>query len=390
MDSAVVNACINHASNLLVNQGPCSKSKNEQLAFEFEMFGIILEKNGSLSNPMSEDEFDDKCFADGRNINECALCYPGLMDNLEWGIIIKLDNRANQLYFHVPVNLTVAQGGFLFFRKSEITRVSIDKSYIKTKKANAPLISDKQDTFEDEVEEAKKGDSDSQCYVGSSYLSGKDGVERDVDKGLYWLTLSAEQLNENAEYLLGCFYCLGDEVHKDVETGLILLSNASEQGHLDAQLALSKLYYENRLLPKDIVKAKYYLLKAAKQGHDIASAQLANMYMNGEMGSVNVEKAFLCYEHAAKKGVVEAQFNVGLMYVKGQGTKQDFKKAEEWIGKAAQQGFPEAAYNLFLLYSKGYDGVPKDHERAFNCLKKAGALGHKKAKEQLSKLGGLQ
>ena len=63
--------------------------------------------------------------------------------------------------------------------------------------------------------EAKQGDREAQYHLALMFYNG-DGVEENIEKGLYWETKAAEQGYSEAQYNLGLMYHHGDGVKKDI------------------------------------------------------------------------------------------------------------------------------------------------------------------------------
>ena len=76
--------------------------------------------------------------------------------------------------------------------------------------------------------------------MGRLFLSGED-VPKDVEAALKWLTQSAEQGNEFAQYQLGRLYLIGQDVSKDREAAIHWLTLAAEQGSEYARFLLNRM-----------------------------------------------------------------------------------------------------------------------------------------------------
>lgn len=62
------------------------------------------------------------------------------------------------------------------------------------------------DAIEYYTKAAKLGDSSSQCFLGSCYLYGMYGKEKDIDKAVHWYRRASKQGNKLAtEQLSRCF-----------------------------------------------------------------------------------------------------------------------------------------------------------------------------------------
>ncbi len=111
---------------------------------------------------------------------------------------------------------------------------------------------------------AKEGDKEAQYILGSAYFTG-DGLEKDINKSLYWLEKSAKQGLSRAQAFLGFIYENGQGVEKNIQKALIFNEKAAKQGNANAQNNLASMYYSYEEIPIDIKKAKYWYTKAVKQ-----------------------------------------------------------------------------------------------------------------------------
>jgi len=107
---------------------------------------------------------------------------------------------------------------------------------------------------------AEQGNADAQLILGKMYMLGQ-GVLKDPDQAIKWLTASAVQGNADAQFFLGANYLLP---HKDIAEGVKWLRLSAEQGNQDAQLLLGKAYLQgDKELPRDPVQADMWLRLAA-------------------------------------------------------------------------------------------------------------------------------
>lgn len=95
----------------------------------------------------------------------------------------------------VPQNLDKAEKYLLLAEDNEFTRYAIGKLYLQTEKY------DIQKAIEYFEKSADKNDWSS-FQLGRLYLFGADGLEKDKEKAIKWLTKSAESGNEYAQNML--------------------------------------------------------------------------------------------------------------------------------------------------------------------------------------------
>ena len=83
---------------------------------------------------------------------------------------------------------------------------------------------------------AKQGYQLAECQVGYFYLEGQ-GVEKDLEKALYWTEQAAIHGDWDGQFNLGWFYEEGTAVPADMEKARHWYKQAALQGH---ELALKK------------------------------------------------------------------------------------------------------------------------------------------------------
>eukprot|EP01129_Flabellula_baltica_P002013 TRINITY_DN1188_c0_g1_i12.p1 TRINITY_DN1188_c0_g1~~TRINITY_DN1188_c0_g1_i12.p1 ORF type:complete len:464 (-),score=132.12 TRINITY_DN1188_c0_g1_i12:18-1409(-) len=100
------------------------------------------------------------------------------------------------------------------------------------------------------TEAAKNDNTTAMMYIGGMFLYG-DGVEIDVDRGLKWIRISAEE-NTDAMVMLGSLYFDGDIVNPDIYKAIHWFEKAKDRGNIEAQElyedALKRMQYEDKEL----------------------------------------------------------------------------------------------------------------------------------------------
>lgn len=105
----------------------------------------------------------------------------------------------------------------------------------------------------------------------SQYALGKllQGQKR-FSEAVSWYEKAAAQNNQYAHYRLGKLYLADDGVPKDVERSVEYLTTSAKLGNQYAQYALGKLYLMGRDIPKDEEAARKLLTASAEQGNRYA------------------------------------------------------------------------------------------------------------------------
>ena len=166
---------------------------------------------------------------------------------------------------------------------------------------------------------------------------------------------------------MGKIYFYGFGRPKDIETGINWFSLAAEQGSPEAQFALGQISYSS----KDYNKALEWLTPAAQQGNTGALNNLGVMYFKGQGLDQNFEAALNLYTLAAERGHGPSQISLGSMYFKGQGVTKDNIRAYMWMDIAATNGRANAVRNRDILAKKMTAvEISKAQALARECVKK--------------------
>ena len=119
---------------------------------------------------------------------------------------------------------------------------------------------------------ADAGDAVAQNNLGHLYLYGNQeyNVSVDLDKGIEYLNMAAEQDQVNAMTTIGWNYFLGDKgAEQNNEEAIYWNKRASELGFSVASYNMGFFYYSGLAgLEQDLLKAKKYWLLSASQWID--------------------------------------------------------------------------------------------------------------------------
>lgn len=84
---------------------------------------------------------------------------------------------------------------------------------------------------------AEQGDALAQAKLGAMYILGRDGVDKDEQKGAEWMLKAAKQGLIEAEVVMAALYDRGMGVPQNVDTATQWYEKAAVKGH-GASLAL--------------------------------------------------------------------------------------------------------------------------------------------------------
>ena len=191
---------------------------------------------------------------------------------------------------------------------------------------------------------AEQGQAFSQFLLGYAYYHGMYGLTEDVDEGLKWLRLAAEQGQDDAMLSLGQHLLLpGDDseasVNSDVLTEAVKWLTTAVQGkNYEAAYHLGTFYLD--------------------QDHDQFDATLGLKYLR----------------LAARNDDADAQADLGLLYEEGEHVRRNYKTAVRWYTKACEGDNPYGLLRLGICHQEGR-GVEVDDERAYQLYEQASENG---------------
>lgn len=127
---------------------------------------------------------------------------------------------------------------------------------------------------------AEDGDAFAQAQLGHAYITG-DGVEKDVETGIYWIERAAKQNDAYALYVLGSVVEQGLVSNKNSKQAVAFYRRAAALNEGAAQLALARLYAGDALgEPNYLESHKWQILANAHgwrlRGVDFGAAQNLN------------------------------------------------------------------------------------------------------------------
>ena len=216
-------------------------------------------------------------------------------------------------------------------------------------------------------------------HIGLAYIDG-DGVDRNLKKGLNYITIAAEMEDSEAQYELGIQYCF----EHDYEKAFFYLEKAVAQNHPLAFSYLAECYENGYGVKKDVLKAidlygtiidilsylEFPLSENLQKFFDETLSEIAKYkdledienyitypvvfyYLSQEFIGFDKEQNPEKYIHFLKKsaemGYDKAQYELGKMYETGLHVEKNIDKAIEWFEKAGEQGDDGAIYSLQYL-----------------------------------------
>ena len=193
------------------------------------------------------------------------------------------------------------------------------------------------------ADEAYKKGRDS--YMEKSYEWAKFCFERAISLG------SKDAMFDYAKWLYE-----GNGITKDCNKAVEFLTQLGEENNVNAQKLLRTIYRENNGVAPDVKKEMYWASKAAENGDIDAQVGLAYAYQNGIGVKKNKKLAFAMYEKAAEQGNQEAIKEMIYRYANGNGVKKEVAYSVIWFKKLS-----DSSTQLVIAHSfESGIGVKKD------------------------------
>lgn len=175
---------------------------------------------------------------------------------------------------------------------------------------------------------------EAQYEIGVMLARGT-GFERNLQEAGNWYQKAADGGDPWSQLNIGMFYIMGIGKKKDVEKGIFYLTQSAEQ---DIVSAAHNLGYTFRIRG-DFQLAMKWLLKAAYSGNPISQRNVGDMYRNGE-GTKDPSLAEKWFLESAQRGYAPAMYDLSEMYKTGEGSVlRNPEKAGYWLKEAQKQDY---------------------------------------------------
>jgi len=220
---------------------------------------------------------------------------------------------------------------------------------------------------------AEQGVACAQSDLGRRFFHGC-GVDVDLYKSLNWTFEAAKRGDVYSQMQMGSIERRLEERGMATEGSLRWLLRAAMQGCSKAQLYVAKYYFYGMSVPVSLADASRWFLLAATQGDYDAQLYAGIMHHLGEGVDINYREAFNWFVKASEQGP-HGQYLVAMAYATGKGTAVSLDASIDFLQKAAKYGHPGACYQLAVVYAHGY-GVPVDKDKALKWAMEADKLGY--------------
>jgi uncharacterized protein len=251
------------------------------------------------------------------------------------------------------------------------------------------------------------GDPDAQYHLGRMYLDGQ-GVGKDTEQGIRWLSLAADKGQYQAQAVLSALSfrspanttpTIGRAEPRELYSGNLreffrswelgnidaartFLENAARDGDVGAAWKLGRIYADGDGVKQNHQLAFEYFRGVADSHADEAPGtksavfvaksfvEIGRYYLTGISNYIkpNAVRAYEVFSYAASYfGDPDAQYHLGRMYLNGQGVGKDTKQGIRWLSLAADKGQYQAQTVLGALLFTG-QSVPRDGARGLMWL----------------------
>lgn len=162
--------------------------------------------------------------------------------------------------------------------------------------------------------------------------------------------------NAEANFILATLFAKGQGVVKNKQKALEYLTLADEQGHAEATFNLALTFELGKVVGVDVEKRKRlafdYYLKAARNGSVNAQRKLASRYSNEMSVVYQPDKAAEWLSTAVEQGDNKAKLELGALYLKGEGVSKDQARGLALIKESAAAGYDKAQFIYATLIFK--------------------------------------
>ena len=225
---------------------------------------------------------------------------------------------------------------------------------------------------------------------GDMYRYGR-GVEKNINKAIFWYEQEAFWGNRDAKYALAEIYRNGEGgIQPDGEKAVKYFIELAFGSGDYFFVTDTKIYEDGHTVPMTYSERDYFFSFDTGNGDDEARFALGCMYLYGQAVKPNVYKAAWWF---AKIDEIDrfdwnAIFDLAEKYRTGDDIEKDIHVAIAWYEKIiefAPTNYDRALFALAEIYFYG-DGVERDVEKAIDLYQQAADTGNLKAAHRLSEI----
>jgi hypothetical protein len=179
------------------------------------------------------------------------------------------------------------------------------------------------------------------------------GIPRDLIGAAYYFRLAADRNDAQAQFIYGCFLCLGYGVPIDLIAAAQYFKLAADQNLARAQ-SVYGLYLESGETGREDRRAAIVQYeRAAELGDWVGLQRLGHCLEFGSGTAKNRQRAAECYRMSASRGDPASQFAFGFCLEHGLGVPKDHAKSLTYYREAARAKDAEGCFHCGLLLQFG-------------------------------------
>lgn len=204
-------------------------------------------------------------------------------------------------------------------------------------------------------ESARNGSGPAASLLGQLYDIG-ELLEKDEIKAAEWFQLGVNLKDPTSQHKLGLYHISGrGGLNKDIEKGINLLKSSADQGYIEAQVSLGILYIRDIEVKADFIEANRLFKLAAEQGDITAMRQLSMGYGLKDPSPEKDLNSFKWRKKAADLDDLDSIRILVYYYQYGVGTERSISEALKYLERAYDLGYNDAKYSIAEIFLKETD-----------------------------------
>lgn len=202
------------------------------------------------------------------------------------------------------------------------------------------------------IDRANTGDMYAAVELFKLYTEGEH-LEKNVDEGIRWLTLAAENNNGRAQYEMGKLYFFDKGIfERDDAKAYMWFKRSADNNYPYAGHYVAQCHIAGAGVPEDQKKGFELFLENANVGVPESQEKVAFCYMFGVGVEKNPQKAFYWYRRAADMDSISDRgaLRLACYYYQGEVVERDDNEASKWFEQAYRGGNQVAGYYLAEIF----------------------------------------
>ncbi|MBR2909250.1 MAG: sel1 repeat family protein [Clostridia bacterium] len=205
---------------------------------------------------------------------------------------------------------------------------------------------DKRKAFDLYMQAAFSDHPEAQAVLGVLYMSGVPGIEASPEKAFQWSKTALNNGHKSGALLVGKLYLTGFGGEKDVEKGISYIKMAADNDDALACYELGNLYRKGEHLPQNYDEAFKYISKSAEQGNESGILLYVQMLLLGQGCEKDIDKGLDMLEKYVKKTKSkDATLALANNYLYIKGVPSNPKRAVQLLKPLLNDEDPSVVFN---------------------------------------------